>query len=119
MTLHGDQAELTIEGLPPGVVVTPRVLVRAPDNAKVASDWRPNRGYSASDSDTPNAEMTAVFDADQKDRSSDQADWGAVAKADAARREQTRRLLGAGALHTGENYRHAAFVFQHGDSPAD
>jgi hypothetical protein len=42
-----------------------------------------------------------------------------VAKADAARREQTRRLLEAGALHSGEDYRHAAFVFQHGDSPAD
>jgi len=119
MTLRGDQAELTIEGLPSGVIVTPRVLVRAADNAKVASDWQPNRGYSASDSDTPNAEMTAIFDADQKDRTSDQADWSAVAQADAARREQTRRLLETGALHTGEDYQHAAFVFQHGDSSAD
>jgi hypothetical protein len=119
LTLHGDRAELSIEGLPPGVIVTPRVFVRAPDNAQVASDWQPNRGYSASDADTPNAEMTAIFDADQKDRTSDHVDWNAVTKADGARREQTRRLLEAGTLHTGEDYQHAAFVFQHGDSAAD
>jgi hypothetical protein len=119
MTLHGDQAELAIEGLPSGVIVTPRAFVRAPDSAKVATDWQPNRGYSASDSDTPNAEMTAIFEADQKDRTSDHVDWSAVAKADAVRREQTRRLLEADVLHTGEDYQHAAFVFQHGDSPAD
>jgi hypothetical protein len=121
MRLSGDHAELALEDLPPGIVVTPRVFVRASAGASVATDWQPNRGYSAGDSDEPNAEMTAIFDADQKDRTSapTRIDWAVVGKSDAARREQTRELLAAGALHTGKDYEHAAFVFQHGSSPED
>jgi len=121
MRLCGDHAELVLEDLPPGTVITPRVFVRAPAGARVATDWQPNRGYSASDSDVPNADMTAIFDADQKDRTSTpaQIDWAVVGKSDEARREKTRKLLAAGALHTGKDYEHAAFVFQHGSSPED
>jgi hypothetical protein len=121
MRLSGDHAEFALEDLPPGVVITPRVFVRAPAGASVATDWQPNRGYSASDSDEPNAEMTAIFDADQNDRTSapTHIDWDVVGKSDTARREQTRKLLAAGALHTGKDYEHAAFVFQHGGSSED
>lgn len=67
-----------------------------------------------------NAAMTAIFEADQKAREDwAHADAGAVATGDAARREQVKTLLAAGALHSGEDFYHAAFVFQHGMEPDD
>lgn len=42
-----------------------------------------------------------------------------VGPQDEARRRRTRALLGAGALTTGTDFYHAAFVFQHGSEPDD
>jgi hypothetical protein len=79
--------------------------------------------------DTPvqdNAEMAAIFAADQAIRQNtdpqkfrDRAFITEMLAADAARRARTRALLDAGALKTGEDYRAAAFVFQHGSTPED
>lgn len=73
-----------------------------------------------------NAEMAAIFAADQAVRHNispekfrDRAFVMEMNAADAARRVQTRALLDAGALRTGEDYRAAAFVFQHGSTPED
>ena len=73
-----------------------------------------------------NAEMAAIFAADQAVRQNidpqkfrDRAFVEQMHAADAARRVQTRALLDAGALKTGADYRAAAFVFQHGSTPAD
>jgi len=67
-----------------------------------------------------NTEMTAIFEADQADRQAGGAtDWSAVRQRDAARLTRTQGLIDAGALHTGEDFYHAAFVFQHGDQPND
>ena len=72
-----------------------------------------------------NAEMAAIFTADQAirqvapERFRDRAFITEMHAADAARRVQTRALLDAGALQTGEDYRAAAFVFQHGSTPED
>lgn len=72
-----------------------------------------------------NAEMAAIFAADQAirqvppQRFMDRAFVTEMHAADAARRLQTRALLDAGALKTGEDYRAAAFVFQHGPTPED
>ncbi|WP_295191772.1 hypothetical protein [uncultured Brevundimonas sp.] len=72
-----------------------------------------------------NAEMAAIFAADQAIRQvapekfRDRAFVNEMLAADAARRVQTRALLDAGALRTGEDYRAAAFVFQHGSTPED
>jgi hypothetical protein len=66
-----------------------------------------------------NAEMKAIFDADQHDRTGPHIDWLVVGPADMARRERTRALLAAGVLHTGADYEEAAFVFQHGEGPQD
>jgi hypothetical protein len=65
--------------------------------------------------------MQQIFEQDQKDRQAGvgKIDWGVVDKADAARREATRKLLADGKLHTGEDFERAAFVFQHGDTPDD
>jgi hypothetical protein len=67
-----------------------------------------------------NVEMTAIFDADQADRAAGAAiDWSAVGPRDQARQARTLALLNAGALHSGDDYWHAAFVFQHGAQPND
>ena len=73
-----------------------------------------------------NAEMAAIFAADQAVRQNidpqkfrDRAFVEQMHAADAARRVQTRALLDAGALKTGADYRAAAFVFQHGSTPED
>lgn len=67
-----------------------------------------------------NAEMTAIFDIDQSDRESlGKMGVNAVATRDAERRTRTTALLGAGKLRTGNDFYHAAFVFQHGLTPDD
>lgn len=119
MSLRQNRAELVLEGLPAGVVVEPYPFTRAAGNAQVATDWEPNRAYTAADSDIPNAEMKAIFDEDQRVRTSGPVDWQAVNGTDAARRVRVHQLLAAGALHTGSDFYEAAMVFQHGDSPPD
>lgn len=66
-----------------------------------------------------NLEMTRIFTADQVDRQADSIDWSVVSVADSKRRDAVRELLAKGALHTGEDYQHAAFVFQHGGQSSD
>jgi hypothetical protein len=70
---------------------------------------------------TSNAEMKAIFDADQADRAGGvgRIDWAVVAPRDEARQARTKELLSSGALQTGDDYYHAAFVFQHGAKPDD
>ena len=119
MTVSGDQGTLALDGLPASIVVEPMRLVRVSAQAKVATDWQPNRIYCANDSDTPSNEMKAIFDEDQRVRESQHVDWKTVGGTDAQRRERTRKLLAAGALHTGKDFEEAAFVFQHGDKPDD
>jgi len=88
-----------------------------------ATDWDPNRVYTVdAEVTTANAEMASIYDADQKDRqalASSATDWSATAKADRLRRTSVAALLAAGALHTADDYRKAAFVFQHGERPDD
>jgi len=119
MALNGNRAELSYENLPPGIVLEPRIFERVAAGAVVSTDWEPNRVYLPGDSDTPSAAMKAIFDEDQRVRQSGQVDWAVVGKTDAERREQTRKLLADGALHTGKDFEEAAFVFQHGGKPDD
>jgi hypothetical protein len=46
-------------------------------------------------------------------------DWNSVGKSDADHRLATMKLLNAGALHTGEDFTWAAFIFQHGSTSND
>lgn len=73
-----------------------------------------------------NPDMAALFAADQAVRQNidpskyrDRTFVDQMIADDAARRVQTRALLDSGALKTGEDYRAAAFVFQHGSTPED
>ena len=67
-----------------------------------------------------NEELKALFDADQAARK----DVSRIVpmdlfKADAQRRRRTHALLADGKLRTGDDFYHAAFIFQHGSEPAD
>lgn len=97
----------------------PITLVRRTTPA-LRGDWKPGRIYALPVDRSTNAEMTAIFDADQKARSGSQPiNWRVVGQQDDERRARTQALLDAGALHSADDYYHAAFVFQHGDEPAD
>jgi len=67
-----------------------------------------------------NPEMLHLFTEDQADRKDGlRIDWNAVRPRDEARRAATRKLLADGALHTGQDYVEAAFIFQHGSTEDD
>jgi hypothetical protein len=112
----GVHADLQLEGLPLG----PMKLERATGVASVSTDWEPSRSYSPEDDAPSNPEMKRIFDEDQRVRQPGvKADRGAVNRTDAERREATRKLLNEGALHSGQDFGWAAFVFQHGSTPED
>ena len=123
MTLEGnDDASFQMVDVP--VAALPFTRVQSSELPRVAADWDPQRTYRISDQPvTSNAEMRQIFDADQRARqeftklSTEQ--WEAVSKDDAARRQQTHALIMGGKLHSSEDFREAAFVFQHGDIPDD
>lgn len=119
MSIDGTLATLTQEDLPPGLPASSLPFEKVSSKEQVATDWEPNRLYTQNDRDTDNPEMKSLFEEDQGVRQSPQIDWKQVARADAERREQTRKLLASGALHTGIDYEKAAFIFQHGDSSDD
>jgi hypothetical protein len=71
-------------------------------------------------SEATNAEMTAIFVADQTARDNPATiDWSVVGPADNARRARTQVLLVAGLLKSADDFYHAAYVFQHGDEADD
>lgn len=109
-------ADLEIEGVP----VPPMRLERAKGAVAISMDWDQSKSYSADDDVPSNVEMKRIFDEDQRLRQSGlKADFAEAARTDPERREQTRKLLSEGALHTGQDFEWAAFVFQHGSTPED
>ena len=107
-----------------GVPIEPWPFSRVQDGTvpAVATDWEPQRSYPLKEETyTSNAEMLAIFAEDQKVRQGEisEAQWAVISKEDTARRERTRGLLARDQLHTSEDFRAAAFVFQHGDGPDD
>jgi hypothetical protein len=108
-------ATWTIEG----ASFEPILMVRAHPGEKVGGEWTQGAEHALDEPWPSNAEMTRLFDEDQAARQSTHIDWDVVTPQDAARRVRTQGLLHAGALHSGDDYWHAAFVFQHGDKPED
>ncbi|HVQ07093.1 MAG TPA: hypothetical protein VMS43_01525 [Allosphingosinicella sp.] len=105
----------------PGSGLPPLRLVRAGPGETVADGWDPARTYVADRTWSTNAEMTRIYDADQADRApgGPAIDWAIVTPRDEARRARTLALVAAGALASGDDYWHAAFVLQHGSAPDD
>jgi hypothetical protein len=99
--------------------IEPILLTRARPGEAVERAWIKDQEYPIDEPWPSNAEMTRLFDDDQAARKSPHIDWDVVAPQDAARRVRTRALLDAGALHSADDYWHAAFLFQHGDKPQD
>lgn len=114
----GAGARLYFDGIDDSfLLLTPAVAGEA-----VAASWPSGRSYAAEVEWPTNAEMTTIFEADQADRSagvSAAIDWSVVTPRDLARRARVRTLLDAGALASGDDFYHAAFVFQHGSEPGD
>jgi hypothetical protein len=67
-----------------------------------------------------NAEVKAMFDADQAARQDiSKINPEQLFKADSERRERTRVLIDEGRLASADDFYYAAFIFQHGGEPAD
>ncbi|WP_125995739.1 hypothetical protein [Sphingomonas sp. S-NIH.Pt15_0812] len=82
--------------------------------------WQPDRGYIPDMVRSTSDAMTAIFNADQADRLDPaHIEWKIVSAADRSRRKQAQALLDSGQLSSGDDFYHAAFVFQHGDEPDD
>jgi len=105
--------------------VDPWTLKRVSQRAvvAVATDWEAARSYSQDDGLLSSAEMGQIFQADQQPRQQwvklSDAQRAEIAQDDAARRHQTQQLLAGGQLHTAEDFKRAAFVFQHSTTPED
>ena len=115
---------LSVEML--GSPFPPWTFVRHPETSPppVPADWDRGRSYAIAVPTPPaNPAMMAIFEADQAERGQGQEEFqkqaDAIAVRDAARRAETRRLLDAGELKAGQDYRRAAFIFQHGTTPED
>lgn len=105
----------------PGSEMPPLQLVRAEAGEAVWTGWDRARTYAADRTWPSNAEMRAIYEADQADRAGGgpAIDWTLVTPRDEARRARTLALVAAGALASGDDYWHAAFVLQHGSAPDD
>jgi hypothetical protein len=123
LTLNGDdRASLQMVDAP--VAALPFTRVQSTEVPRVATDWDSHRTYRMVEQPTTsNVEMRQIFDDDQRARqdftklSSEQ--WAAVSKDDEVRRQRTQALLTGGELHSSDDFREAAFVFQHGDTSDD
>lgn len=81
---------------------------------QVTQAWDAEATYAISRQWQSNGDMKRIFEADQAARHSPKIDWSVVGPADAERRKQTQALLDSGALQSGNDFYHAAFIFQHG-----
>jgi hypothetical protein len=87
---------------------------------QVALHWDREASYTIPHQWKSNAEIAHLFDEDQAVREHwPPKDIAAVIEQDRARRNRAKTLLESGALQSGDDFWHAAFIFQHGDTPAD
>ncbi|SEW24268.1 hypothetical protein [Luteibacter sp. 329MFSha] len=111
--------EVAIAGVPPEVGLGPWLFDRSSAKEEVAGDWQPGRSYVVGDTDKSNAEIERLYRQDQEIRQKPPADWSEVSRSDEARRKRTRELIASGSLHTGEDFKEAAFIMQHGTTSDD
>jgi hypothetical protein len=114
-TIEGGLAEWGIKGDP----IPPLLLAPARRGETVDFHLDPTHGYWLDEPWPSNAEMTRLFEEDQAARKGPAIDWSIVGPQDAARRARATALLEAGALRSGDDFWHAAFLFQHGAKPED
>lgn len=81
---------------------TPAIAQQAIDNADMARIYEADQAIRTNFPQNPTQEFIQKSIADDK-----------------ARKLETAALVKSGALHSGLDYRRAAFIFQHGDKPGD
>lgn len=102
--------------------IPPMAFYRIYDPNIVMTDWGGDRAYHRlvlPDRSTSNPELRALFEADQAPRQQVIPLAAGVERDDSQRRARVRQMLDEGLVQSGEDYFHAAFVFQHGDQPDD
>lgn len=62
-----------------------------------------------------NTELQSMFREDQNSRNAINIDWASVSKQDSIRQKNVYELLKKGKVITGNDYYHAAMIFQHGE----
>ena len=114
--IHGEHAALQ----PRSAGIEAWLLTRTAVAQPVSDLWKSGAMYDA-DADWPsNPEMTRIFQEDQSARQNPTGiDWTILSRGDAVRHQRTDQLLDAGKLRSGEDFYHAAFIFQHGGKPED
>ena len=68
---------------------------------------------------TDNAKLTELFNVDQAARQTKNIDWAKLRTEDDERRKEVHRMLDAGEVQTGNDYFHAALIYQHGQRHED
>lgn len=114
--LEGGGGDLKVVDWP----ISPFHFQSASTSDRVNSAWDSSMAYVPTRKFTDSGEMKAIFEADQAIRASSiEIDSAVASSQDAKRRAQTRTLLNANKLSSGNDFWRAAFVLQHGDKPQD
>lgn len=66
-----------------------------------------------------NTELVEIYKNDQADRQTSNIDWDVVSKRDSLRRVRVHQLIDSGKVNTGNDFKNAAMVFQHGNDSVD
>ena len=106
----------------PNAPIPPMAFYRIYDPNIVMTDWGGDRAYErlvVPDRSVSNPELLALFEADQAPRQQAVSLADDVERDDRQRRVRVRQMLDEGLVQSGDDYLHAAFIFQHGDKPND
>jgi hypothetical protein len=114
--LDDNHAELIIAF--DGQSARPISLRRASPGDTLFSGWA-NHSYTIDANWPDNAEMKAMFEADQAGRKVQPIDWDRLSVEDSKRRARTADLVAQGKLRSASDFYAAAFIFQHGDQASD
>jgi hypothetical protein len=98
----------------------PVLFTRARQGESVSIDWSAQTDWMLDERWPDNANVKRLFDEDQAIRTSgSKIDWELARVEDANRRDAVQKLLDEGKLRSGNDFYHAAFIFQHGHEPED
>jgi hypothetical protein len=113
--LDGRRAELAWQSVTDRLLLVREARGAAPAPARLAG-----RSFALPFNRPTNPELTAMFEADQGARLGGKViDWSVLEAQDREHRKRAKALLDSGALSSGDDFYHAAFLFQHGDKPED
>ena len=98
----------------------PILFTRARKGETVALDWSAQADWLLDERWPDNVDVARLFKDDQTIRKTgSKIDWNVAQIEDAKRREAVEALLDKGKLRSGNDFYHAAFIFQHGQKPGD